>query len=158
DGERPVIRLRDEVDRGPHERPLHHPALLEGTVEVGALEALDPRPEPDVHRRRVLRLKGAHPLEHPRDREPDTVEQELSSEEPSVQAAGRERALGHAQTLPAARASAETLVPCAMTMPPTIRTAPTTSHAVSASPRARAPMRSASGGFAYVYTTARVGP
>jgi hypothetical protein len=58
-GERPVVARRDEVDRRAHQRRLHDRPALERAGQDGALEALHPRPEPDVHRGRVLRLDPA---------------------------------------------------------------------------------------------------
>src|SRR4029079_3322381 len=43
------------------------------------------RPEPDVHRRRVLGLQRAHPLEHLRDRRPHPLEQDLASQERAIE-------------------------------------------------------------------------
>ena len=56
------------MDRDPHHRPLDHRALVKRFSERVALEPGDPRPQPDVHRRRVLRLQRAHRVEHRGDR------------------------------------------------------------------------------------------
>jgi hypothetical protein len=53
---------------------------------VGAdVEALDARPEPDVHRRRILGLDAADPLERLRDRHSTALEQKLACEQRAVQ-------------------------------------------------------------------------
>ena len=69
-GERPVVGRRHQVDRHPHERPLDDRPLLEQPGEVVAAEPLDPRPQADVHRRRVLGLQAAHQLQRPGDTDP----------------------------------------------------------------------------------------
>ena len=63
DRERPVVAPRDDVDRAAHQRRLHERPPLERAGHGLALEAVDPRPEADVGRRRVLRLDAAHPLD-----------------------------------------------------------------------------------------------
>ena len=89
DGERqrPVVARGDEVDRRAHQRPLHDAAALQRARQRVALEALQPRPQPDVHRRRVLRLQAAHALERPRDRERRALEQHLAGEQRAVELA-----------------------------------------------------------------------
>jgi len=56
------------VDRVPHQRGLHDGAPLERGGQRVALEALQPRPQADVHRRRVLRLDAGDLLERVRQR------------------------------------------------------------------------------------------
>ena len=56
-------------------------------VSCVALEALEPRPEPDVHRGRVLRLDPADPVEGLRDWRPRALEQQLAREQGTVQLA-----------------------------------------------------------------------
>ena len=63
DRQRPVVGARDEVDRRAHQRALHDLPALERAGEGGALEALEPRPQADVHRRRVLGLDAADALQ-----------------------------------------------------------------------------------------------
>jgi hypothetical protein len=53
---------------------------------------LQARPQPDVHRWRVLRLQRAHALERPRDRRAPAFEQELAREQRAVELALAERA------------------------------------------------------------------
>ena len=89
--ERPVVAARDEVDRGPHQRRLDDRPPLERARECVALEPVQPRPQADVHRGRVLRLDPADPLERPRDRRPRPLQQVLAGEEGPVQVALRER-------------------------------------------------------------------
>jgi hypothetical protein len=55
---------------------------------------LEPRPEPDVHRRGVLGLNSSDPLERTRDRYPAPLEQELTRQQCPVQLALCERSLG----------------------------------------------------------------
>ena len=62
------------MDGRAHERPLDDLSLLERAVEMSALEALDSRPETDVHGRCVLRLERAHPLEDAWNRQPNALE------------------------------------------------------------------------------------
>ena len=83
--ERPVVLARDQVDRAAHQRALDDAALLERAGEVGALEPLQARPQPDVHRRRVLRLQPGHPLEQPRDGIGGALEQALAGQEGAVE-------------------------------------------------------------------------
>ena len=54
-------------------------------VSAGAREPVEPRPQPDVHRRRVLRLDPADALERARDRHPAPLEQQLPREQGPVQ-------------------------------------------------------------------------
>ena len=71
------------------------PAALEQAREVVALEAREARPQPDVHRRRVLRLQAAHALEHARRCEVAALEQQLAGEQRPVEVALAEDALRH---------------------------------------------------------------
>ena len=103
DGERPVVALRDEVDRRSHERAPDDAPPLERAGERVALQALDTRPEPDIHRRRVLRLEPAHALEHAWQGRAHSLEQQLPREQRPVQLPLGERALGHMATLPPVR-------------------------------------------------------
>jgi hypothetical protein len=73
------------VDRRAHERSLHDLAPLERARERISLEAGDARPQPDVHRRRVLRLECPHPLERLRQGELLALEQQLAGEQRPVQ-------------------------------------------------------------------------
>ena len=95
DRERPVVAARDDVDRRAHERRLDDRPALERPREIVAAEALEARPQPDVRVRRVLILDPADPLERARDRYAHALEQELASEQRSVQLALREHAVGH---------------------------------------------------------------
>ena len=79
------------MDRRPHHRGLDDAPALEPAGHRVTLEPVDPRPEADVHRGRVLRLKPAHPLEHPRKRSAHALEQHLPREERPVQLAFRQR-------------------------------------------------------------------
>ena len=93
---RPIVGGGDEVDGAAHQRRLDHLARLERARERVALEAGDPRPQPEVHRRRVLRLQPAHPLEHARGRQAGALQQPLAGEQRSIERAGGEDALSHA--------------------------------------------------------------
>jgi hypothetical protein len=97
DGERPPIRRGDEVDGDPQERALRDAAPLERPIQLIPLEALEPRPQPHVHRRRVLRLDPAHALERLRNARAAALEQQLAREQRPVELAlgedaGRHRA------------------------------------------------------------------
>ena len=63
DHERPVVAARDDVDRVAHQRRLDEGTPFESTRHRLPLQAVDPRPEADIRRRRVLRLDAAHPLD-----------------------------------------------------------------------------------------------
>ncbi len=90
---RPVVARGDEVDGRAHQRPLRHRSPLERPRQPGALEALDPRPEPDVHRRGVLRLEAGHALERPGQGERFPPEEQLAGEQSAIQLTPRERPL-----------------------------------------------------------------
>ena len=90
DGERPVVLARDEVDRAAHQRGLDDAAVLQRAREVVAREAVEARPQADVHRRRVLRLHTRHPLEEARDRVRGPLEEALAREEGAVERALRQ--------------------------------------------------------------------
>ena len=83
------------MDGRPHDRPLHDAAPLQRPGERGPFEALEPRPEPDVHRRRVLRLDPADALERLRNRQPCTLEEQLAGKEGAVELSLGENPLGH---------------------------------------------------------------
>src|SRR5215211_2733246 len=56
-----------------------------------ALEAGEPRPQSDVHRRRVLRLDAGDPLERRRQRQLAALEQQLAREQRAVELAPGQR-------------------------------------------------------------------
>src|SRR5438067_9426462 len=85
----PVVRGRNEVDRRAQQRALHDRPLLQCRVEVGPRKTVHPRPQSDVHRRRVLRLEPAHLLEHRGDRQPRWPQQELAVQQGEAQLALR---------------------------------------------------------------------
>ena len=89
--EAPVVARRDDVDRRAHQRPLDGATALQRAGQVVAREAVEHRPQPNVRRRRVLRLEAADALERAADREPRPREQELAREERAVQPPRRER-------------------------------------------------------------------
>jgi len=85
DGERPVIALGDQVDRRAHQRRLDDRPALERAGQRVTLQALHARPEPEVHRRRVLRLKAGNSLERSRNGQPRPIEQQLPGQQRAVQ-------------------------------------------------------------------------
>jgi hypothetical protein len=96
DDERPVVALGDEMDRRPHQRPLDDGLPAQRAGELVPLEALEPRPEPDVRRGRVLRLDPADPFQRAGQRRLRPLEQELPREQRPVQLPFGERPkLGH---------------------------------------------------------------
>ena len=94
---REVVLRAHEVERRAHERRLHDAPASDGAHEVIGAEALDARPEPEVRRRRPLRLEPSRPLERLRHRERSTCEQELARERRPVELAKRQQA--HASTI-----------------------------------------------------------
>jgi hypothetical protein len=81
------------VDRRAQRRPLDHRAALERPGESVTLEALDPGEEADVHRRRVLGLDPAGPLEGLRQRPAARLEQKLAGEQSSIELTRGQRPL-----------------------------------------------------------------
>lgn len=75
------------MDRHSHERPLNNRPFLQRAREVVALEALKPRPEADVHRRRVLRLQTGDALKRLGKRRSSPLEEELAGEQRAVEGA-----------------------------------------------------------------------
>jgi hypothetical protein len=90
----PPVARRDEMDRRPQQGPLDDGATLQRPGEPFALEALQPRPQTDVHRGRVLRLDAADALERLRQRRAPAREQQLAVEQGAVELALGQRALG----------------------------------------------------------------
>jgi hypothetical protein len=72
------------MDREAHQRALDDGAPLERAIERVALEPVEPRPQSDVHRRRVLRLDAADPLERLRQAVSLALEEELAREQCAV--------------------------------------------------------------------------
>jgi hypothetical protein len=93
-GERPVVARRDEVDRDPHQRALDDLALLQGLRQRDGGEVPQPRPQPEVHRRRVLGLDTAQPLERVRRRSVRALQQQLPREQRPIELPPAERAHG----------------------------------------------------------------
>jgi hypothetical protein len=85
------------VDRVAHQRRLHEAAPLERAGQRAALEALHPRPEPDVGGGCVLRLDAADLLNGARQGQRPALEEELAGHQRAVQLAASEDALGHAR-------------------------------------------------------------
>src|SRR5687767_1141857 len=82
------------MDRRAHERALDDGSPLQGPRQLVAFELLEPRPDPDVHGRRVLRLDPADALERAGERRAGALEKELARQQGAVQLALREDALG----------------------------------------------------------------
>jgi hypothetical protein len=101
--ERPVVARGDRVDRHAHERRLDDRAPLERARQRTALELRHPRPQPDVHRRRVLRLQAADSGDRLRDWGGRGLEQPLAREHRAVELARAEDALDHRDRRGAAR-------------------------------------------------------
>ena len=90
------------MDGRAHQRPLDDAAALERTGQLVALEAFDARPEADVHRRRVLRLNPADPVEGLGNGRLRAFEEQLPSQEGAVQLAFGEHTLAHGAKIAAA--------------------------------------------------------
>jgi hypothetical protein len=71
--------------RRAHQGALDDRAALQGAIQLYSLESLHPRPETDVHRRRILRLQRAHPVEDLRQRRRDALQQHLACEQGPVE-------------------------------------------------------------------------
>jgi hypothetical protein len=84
------------VNRVPHERRLNEAPPLEGAGQRVAIEALEPRPQSDVRRGRILRLQASDLLDRPRQPLRAPLEQELAGQEHPVQLTTGEDAVGHA--------------------------------------------------------------
>ena len=89
--ERCVVIGGHGVEREPHQRALHDPAVRERVVELGRIEALGPVPERQVGRRRLLGLEPADPLDGIDDVDRPAVEEELTIERGPVELLRRER-------------------------------------------------------------------
>jgi hypothetical protein len=77
---RPEVAPRDDMDRPAQHGGLHQSFALQCPRERIPLESFDARPEPDVRRRRVLRLDPAHLLDRARQRSAPSLEQLLPRE------------------------------------------------------------------------------
>ena len=75
------------MDGGAQQCALDDGPSLERTGQVGALEAGDAGPEPDVAGRRVLVLQEAHPLQRPGERDRGAFQEHLACEQGAVQLA-----------------------------------------------------------------------
>jgi hypothetical protein len=51
------------VERGPHERRAHDVSVTQRCPQLVGVEALDPRPQADERRLRVLRLHAGQPFD-----------------------------------------------------------------------------------------------
>jgi hypothetical protein len=96
------------VDRYSHQTRLNGPFLFERLCEAWTAEVLETRPEPDVSRGRVLRLKSRDSLQCPSERLSRTLQQTLPCQQRSIKLAGGEDALGHPRMLSAEREAFET--------------------------------------------------
>src|SRR5712671_758056 len=75
----------DEVQRAAHQRGLVNKVSGKCRLELLAFEVSDPRPKPDVRRRRVLRLHAGKALDRGHPVEIDALEQHLARERPAIQ-------------------------------------------------------------------------
>ena len=89
-----IVGRRDEVQRHPHERALDDVPCRDRRVQVGRLEPRQPRPQPDVRRRGLLRLQARDALDRFDHTDIRGFEQELPRERRPAQAA-RAEDLGH---------------------------------------------------------------
>ncbi len=90
DCERPVVPRRHEVDRLALQRSLHHLPPFERPRQAAAREALQSRPEADVHGGRVLRLDAADAFEGGGDLRRAAIQQLLAGQQGTVQVPRRE--------------------------------------------------------------------
>jgi hypothetical protein len=81
------LPLADQVERSPHQRGLEHAAVNHRGLQLLAPEAAEARPEPDVRRRRVLRLHARQPLDGGRDVELGPLQEQLPGQRPAVELA-----------------------------------------------------------------------
>ena len=100
----PVLAPRYDVDRRPHERRLDDGPLLEGLGQRRTTEAGEPGPQPDVARRRVLRLEPADLLDGVLERDRRAFEQQLAGEQRAVEGAAGQDAFGHGSPITFPRA------------------------------------------------------
>ena len=63
-----VVARREQMDGAAHRGRAHHLALLDGALQLRRLEALEPRPQADVGRTRLLRLHAPRAGRPPRRR------------------------------------------------------------------------------------------
>jgi hypothetical protein len=73
------------VNGDSHQGSLHHGALLKRAIQIPSLEALEPRPQADVSRGRVLRLQAAHALQAFGNRAVDALQQHLAGQHCSIE-------------------------------------------------------------------------
>jgi hypothetical protein len=88
-----VVARGDEVNGAAHQHAPREGAAPQGPLEALAAEALESAPQPDVGRRRPLRLQARDPLDRLHERQPGTPEPQLARERRPVQLALREDAL-----------------------------------------------------------------
>ena len=68
------------MDRGPQQRSLYNLATLQRAGQVVARKPGQAAPQPDVHRRRVLRLQATHLFEHAGEWQRGALEEQLAGE------------------------------------------------------------------------------
>ncbi len=86
-----VVARRDEVERAAHHRRLQHVAAQHRALERRPAESVEPRPQPDVRRRRPLRLHPDEPLDRRERRRAPPLEQHLARERGAIQLPQRQR-------------------------------------------------------------------
>ena len=91
-----VVARGDEMQRPAHHGRLHHLAAQDRALERIAREARHARPEPDVRRRRPLRLHPGEPLDRWQHADALALEQQLPRERRAVQLPQRQDSFGHA--------------------------------------------------------------
>ena len=92
--ERKVPRGND-VDRASHQRRLDGTPPFQGRGQSTARKAVQPRPQRNVCRRRVLRLKTRDALESAGQRAPIPLQQQLAGQKRSIERSGGEDRVGH---------------------------------------------------------------
>ena len=80
-----ILACGDQVQRAAHHRRLHDLAAVDGALQRRAPKSFDARPEPDVRRRRPLRLHPGEPLDRGQHADPLPLEKQLSRERRAVQ-------------------------------------------------------------------------
>ena len=88
--EEPVVSGRDHVNRAAQQRALNHPPLFERRRQRVAPEIAHARPEADVSRWRVLRLKPYDAFERRHERHGRAFEEELAGEQGPIELSGRQ--------------------------------------------------------------------
>src|SRR6266508_368118 len=97
--ERRVVPGARQVQRAAHHRRTDHLAVVERIVEVLAGERLQPRPQPDERRLRLLRLRTRQPLHRLDDGDPLPRQQHLARQRRAIELPAAQRGRLHAASL-----------------------------------------------------------